>query len=91
MCFAIRVLLLLSMTSVQDIRLNKKKQVEKIITDQGIILTSLLVNAAGCWAPCLGAMGIDALAQAPRFTLAETQTIGPDVMHRWRKAPHSSD
>ena len=33
--------------------------------------------------PCLGAMGIEALADAPRFRLAETRALGGDVMHRW--------
>ncbi|NSX54025.1 bifunctional diaminohydroxyphosphoribosylaminopyrimidine deaminase/5-amino-6-(5-phosphoribosylamino)uracil reductase RibD [Sulfitobacter sp. 1151] len=33
--------------------------------------------------PGLGAMGIDALNDAPRFHLIDTQNIGGDVMHRW--------
>jgi diaminohydroxyphosphoribosylaminopyrimidine deaminase/5-amino-6-(5-phosphoribosylamino)uracil reductase len=28
-------------------------------------------------------MGLDALAEAPRFDLVETRPIGPDVLHRW--------
>lgn len=36
--------------------------------------------------PALGAMGIDALAEAPRFALAELQQAGTDVMHRWVRA-----
>jgi len=36
--------------------------------------------------PSLGAMGVDALAEAPRFTLIETRAIGGDVMHRWRRS-----
>ncbi len=34
--------------------------------------------------PCLGAMGIDALSDAPRFRLASLRAVGPDVMARWR-------
>jgi len=33
--------------------------------------------------PSVGAMGIDRLAEAPRFRLAESRGIGGDVMHRW--------
>lgn len=31
----------------------------------------------------IGAMGLERLAQAPRFDLAETQAAGPDVLHAW--------
>ncbi|MCX7566424.1 bifunctional diaminohydroxyphosphoribosylaminopyrimidine deaminase/5-amino-6-(5-phosphoribosylamino)uracil reductase RibD [Sulfitobacter sp. F26169L] len=31
----------------------------------------------------IGAMGLGRLTQAPRFNLAETQAVGPDVMHTW--------
>ncbi|SDK30614.1 diaminohydroxyphosphoribosylaminopyrimidine deaminase [Aliiruegeria lutimaris] len=34
--------------------------------------------------PGLGAMGIDALAQAPRFRLDRLRAVGPDVMAVWR-------
>lgn len=33
--------------------------------------------------PAIGALGLERLAQAPRFTLAETRRIGPDILHRW--------
>lgn len=36
--------------------------------------------------PSLGAMGVDRLADAPRFELAESRPIGPDLMHVWRAA-----
>lgn len=36
--------------------------------------------------PSLAAMGVGALAEAPRFTLVETRAIGGDVMHRWVRA-----
>jgi diaminohydroxyphosphoribosylaminopyrimidine deaminase/5-amino-6-(5-phosphoribosylamino)uracil reductase len=34
--------------------------------------------------PALGAMGLEALADAPRFDLVESRPIGPDLMHRWQ-------
>ena len=36
--------------------------------------------------PGLGAMGVDALATAPRFRLASTRAVGPDVLAIWRPA-----
>jgi diaminohydroxyphosphoribosylaminopyrimidine deaminase/5-amino-6-(5-phosphoribosylamino)uracil reductase len=36
--------------------------------------------------PSIGAMGLDRLADAPRFNLVETTRIGADIMHRWRRA-----
>ncbi len=36
--------------------------------------------------PSLGAMGVDRLADAPRFALLESRPVGGDVMHRWVRA-----
>jgi diaminohydroxyphosphoribosylaminopyrimidine deaminase/5-amino-6-(5-phosphoribosylamino)uracil reductase len=36
--------------------------------------------------PSIGAMGLDTLADAPRFDLMETIRIGSDIMHRWHRA-----
>lgn len=36
--------------------------------------------------PALAALGIDRLAEAPRFRLAEARPLGGDVMHRWLRA-----
>lgn len=33
--------------------------------------------------PAIGALPLDRLADAPRFTLAEARRIGPDLLHRW--------
>ncbi|MDX1781498.1 MAG: bifunctional diaminohydroxyphosphoribosylaminopyrimidine deaminase/5-amino-6-(5-phosphoribosylamino)uracil reductase RibD [Thalassovita sp.] len=33
--------------------------------------------------PSIGAMGLERLSEAPRFALAETHSIGPDILHRW--------
>ncbi|EPX85585.1 bifunctional diaminohydroxyphosphoribosylaminopyrimidine deaminase/5-amino-6-(5-phosphoribosylamino)uracil reductase RibD [Salipiger mucosus] len=35
--------------------------------------------------PGIGAMGVDSLAEAPRFELVEARPVGGDVMHRWRR------
>ncbi|WP_353472862.1 bifunctional diaminohydroxyphosphoribosylaminopyrimidine deaminase/5-amino-6-(5-phosphoribosylamino)uracil reductase RibD [Salipiger sp. H15] len=35
--------------------------------------------------PGIGAMGVDTLAEAPRFRLVETRALGGDVMHRWMR------
>nr|WP_040615500.1 bifunctional diaminohydroxyphosphoribosylaminopyrimidine deaminase/5-amino-6-(5-phosphoribosylamino)uracil reductase RibD [Oceanicola granulosus] len=43
----------------------------------------LVLGAEGL--PMVGAMGVDALAAAPRFHLAETTPIGGDLLHRWRR------
>jgi diaminohydroxyphosphoribosylaminopyrimidine deaminase / 5-amino-6-(5-phosphoribosylamino)uracil reductase len=44
----------------------------------------LTIGAEGL--PAIGALGLERLDAAPRFELAETQGIGPDVMHRWTRA-----
>ena len=35
--------------------------------------------------PSLAAMGVDRLAEAPRFELVETRALSGDVLHRWRR------
>ena len=35
--------------------------------------------------PSIGAMGVDALSQAPSFKLVEARPIGGDVLHRWSR------
>lgn len=41
----------------------------------------IMLGAEGT--PSIGAMGLDRLADAPRFKLAQSQQIGEDLMHRW--------
>lgn len=36
--------------------------------------------------PGIGALGIDRLVEARRFTLAETRDVGGDILHRWVRA-----
>ncbi len=43
----------------------------------------LVIGAEGL--ASVGAMGVQKLAQAPRFELAECRQVGADVMHRWRR------
>ncbi len=45
--------------------------------------TGVAIGAEGT--PGIGAMGIDRLADAPRFDLVETRATGADVMHSWRR------
>jgi len=47
--------------------------------------TAGVVLGAEGW-PAFGAMGLSALAQAPRFALVETRALGGDVLHHWRRA-----
>lgn len=44
----------------------------------------LVLGAEG--QPGFGAMGVDRLAHAPRFSLAEVHRLGEDIVHLWRKA-----
>ncbi len=43
----------------------------------------LAIGAEGL--PAIGAMGLERLADAPRFQLAETRALGPDILHRWTR------
>ncbi|MCV2891022.1 bifunctional diaminohydroxyphosphoribosylaminopyrimidine deaminase/5-amino-6-(5-phosphoribosylamino)uracil reductase RibD [Ruegeria aquimaris] len=36
--------------------------------------------------PAIGAMGLERLAEAPRFRLIEMENVGGDVLHRWGRA-----
>ena len=36
--------------------------------------------------PSIGALGIDRLVEARRFTLLETHDVGGDILHRWVRA-----
>lgn len=57
---------------------------EGLVDDLVGFTAGLALGAEG--RPALAAMGVDALAAAPRFTLVETRAVGGDVMHRWRRA-----
>lgn len=53
------------------------------LVDEFIGFTAGVALGAEGW-PSLAAMGVGALADAPRLTLVETRQIGADVLHRWR-------
>ena len=49
----------------------------------GLLTAGLAIGAEGL--PLVGALGLSALADGPRFRLVETRAIGGDVMHRWAR------
>ena len=57
---------------------------------QAGVVDELIVFSAGATLgaegqPSVGALGISALADAPRFDLVEVRQIGNDVMQKWRR------
>ncbi|WP_278246431.1 bifunctional diaminohydroxyphosphoribosylaminopyrimidine deaminase/5-amino-6-(5-phosphoribosylamino)uracil reductase RibD [Yoonia tamlensis] len=55
------------------------------LVDRLVVFTAgQAIGAEGT--PALAAMGIDRLAQAPRFVLEQVQPLGGDIMHIWRRA-----
>lgn len=54
------------------------------VVDELVVFSAgMAIGAEGT--PSLAAMGVDRLATAPRFKLAEVTQIGDDIMHRWRR------
>ncbi len=43
----------------------------------------VVIGAEGL--PAIGAMGLDHLVEAPRYTLVDVQPIGVDIVHRWQR------
>lgn len=54
-----------------------------LVDELVVFQAGLVIGAEGL--PSLGAMGLAALAEAPRFALAEHRTVGPDTLCVWRK------
>ncbi len=57
---------------------------------QANLVDELVGFTAGCvigaeGRPSLGAMGLDRLAMAPRFSLIDVEQVGEDILHRWRQ------
>ena len=68
-------------TSVRGIRLSKGK-VEGVETDRGIISTKIIVNAAGAWAPQIGAMaGCNVPIMPRRGQVFVTQAVSKKLNH----------
>ena len=43
----------------------------------------VVIGAEGL--PGIGAMGVNRLAQAPRFELSVCRSVGPDILHLWQR------
>lgn len=59
-----------------------------LVDEVQVFSAGLALGAEGT--PGLGAMGLDRLAEAPRFELVEHARIGADVRHIWRRVPGSA-
>lgn len=58
---------------------------EADLVDELIGFTAgIMIGAEG--RPSLGALGLERLAQAPRFTLYQLRQIGPDILHHWHRS-----
>ncbi|MFP4326740.1 MAG: bifunctional diaminohydroxyphosphoribosylaminopyrimidine deaminase/5-amino-6-(5-phosphoribosylamino)uracil reductase RibD [Paracoccaceae bacterium] len=55
------------------------------LVDELAVFTAGLALGAEGW-PGLGALGLDRLAEAPRFDLVETRPVDGDALHLWRRA-----
>ncbi len=56
------------------------------LVDELVVFSAgLAIGAEGT--PALAAMGLDALARAPRFDRVAVESVGADVMTRWRRRP----
>lgn len=54
------------------------------LVDELVVFSAgMTIGAEGT--PALGAMGLDQLSDAPRFTLGDVQKVGADICHTWRK------
>lgn len=54
-----------------------------LVDDLAVITAGMVLGAEGT--PAVGAMGIAALAEAPRFALAETRALGGDILSLWSR------
>ncbi len=53
----------------------------RLVDDLALFTAGALIGADGT--PTLAALGLQTLAEAPRLTLRETQTLGPDTFSLW--------
>lgn len=54
---------------------------DRLVDDLALFTAGALIGADGT--PTLAALGLQTLGEAPRLTLRETQTLGPDVYSLW--------
>ena len=54
-----------------------------LVDDLAVISAGMVLGAEGT--PAVGAMGIAALSEAPRFSLCETRALGGDVLTIWSR------
>ena len=54
-----------------------------LVDDLAMITAGMVLGAEGT--PAVGAMGIAALAEAPRFALQDTRALGADVLSLWAR------
>jgi sarcosine oxidase subunit beta len=74
-------------SEVMNIRLAKCSKIASVITSQGEIRTSKVVNAAGAWAPQIGRMvGIDIPIVPRRGQLLVTEQIAPITCRKMTEA-----
>ena len=55
-----------------------------LVDELHLVTAGLALGADG--RPALGPLGLDQLAEAPRFRLAEVDCTGPDLWQRWERA-----
>ena len=55
-----------------------------LVDELAVFSAGVAIGAEGT--PMLAAMGIDRLAHAPRFTLADVSRVGGDICHIWRRS-----
>lgn len=74
-------------TGVKHIRMNGRRRIKSVITSQGEIKTSTVVNAAGAWAPEIGRMvGLDIPIVPRRGQLAVTEQVAPIASRKMTEA-----
>ncbi len=55
-----------------------------LVDELAAFSAGLALGAEGT--PALGAMGVAALAEAPRFALSEVRAVGPDILAIWQRS-----
>ena len=70
-------------TQVSSIKVNSRRQIERVQTSRGDIVTENVVNAAGCWSPAIGEMvGIRIPVVPRRGQVVVTESAAPFIVNR---------